>query len=221
MDLSDALTSTSATREFTDEPVDDETIQRILEVARFAPTCGEEGWHVLAIRDRSTREVLITACGPTARRYAAQSSAGEMPLNTIHPTAVDPETIAAVAVPGWVVDPYRHAPVLLVLCLDLSVVASLDAELDRVGLTSGASIYPFAWSILLAARAEGLGGVLTTMPIGDEPALQAALGIPSHVAIAAIIPLGHPVRRVSKLRRDPVEQFARLERWDGPALAGD
>jgi len=50
---------------------------------------------------------------------------------------------------------YRLAPVLLMLCVDLSVIASTDADLDRVGVISGASIYPFAWSILLAARAEG------------------------------------------------------------------
>jgi len=59
---------------------------------------------------------------------------------------------------------------------------------------------------------------LTTMPIGNEPKLQALLGIPPHVAIAAIIPVGHPARQVRKLRRGPVAEFARLERWDGPPL---
>lgn len=219
MELHEALTTTPATREFTEQPVDNATILRILDVARFAPNGGNrQGWHVLVIRDGETREALVAACDPIVRRYAAQGAAGEAPLNTVHPTAVDAETIAATPIPQGMVAHYRAAPVLLMLCLDLSVVASVDAELHRVGVISGASIYPFAWSILLAARAEGLGGVLTTMPIANEPALQAILGIPPHVAIAAVIPLGHPARTVRKLRRGPVAEFARLERWDGPRL---
>ncbi|HEY2833561.1 MAG TPA: nitroreductase family protein [Sporichthyaceae bacterium] len=222
MELHEALTTTPSTREFTEQPVDNETVLRILEVARFAPNGGNrQGWHVLVIRDPDTREALVAACDPIVRRYAAQGAAGEAPLNTIHPTRLDAATIAATPIPAGTVAHYRSAPVLLMLCLDLSVVASTDADLPRVGVISGASIYPFAWSILLAARAEGLGGVLTTMPIGNEPALQAILGIPPHVAIAAILPLGHPARAVSKLRRGPVADFARLERWDGPRLGAD
>jgi nitroreductase len=222
VDLHEALTSTPATREFTDDPVDDATIQRLLEVARFAPNGGNrQGWYVLVVRDSSTREALIDACDPTARRYEAQSTAGEAPLNTITPTRLDAATIAATPLPDRLLVPYRSAPVLLLVCVDLSVVASTDADLDRVGVISGASIYPFVWSILLAARAEGLGGVMTTMPIGNEPALQARLGIPAHVAIAAVLPLGRPVKQVTKLRRGPVAEFARLERWDGPPLGGD
>ena len=39
--------------------------------------------------------------------------------------------------------------------------------------------------------------------------------------LAAVVPLGRPARQVSKLRRGPVEEFARLERWDGPSLGGN
>jgi nitroreductase len=199
--------------------VDDATVQRLLEVARFAPNGGNrQGWHVLVIRDPATREALIDACDPAARRYAAQSAAGEAPWNTVRPPRVDADTIAATPMPDRLLAPYRTAPVLLMVCVDLSVVASVDAELDRVGVISGASIYPFVWSILLAARGEGLGGVMTTMPVSREPVLQARLGIPVHVAIAAVIPLGRPVKQVTTLRRGPVAEFARLERWDGPAL---
>jgi nitroreductase len=83
---------------------------------------------------------------------------------------------------------------------------------------SGASIYPFAWNILLAARNEGFAGTITTMPVAREPELQQLLGIPRHVAVAAVMPLGRPAKQVSRLRRKPVSAFARLERWDGPPL---
>ena len=61
--------------------------------------------------------------------------------------------------------PCLAAPVLLVVCLDLSVVAASDQDLDRIGVISGASVYPFVWNVLLAARNEGYGGVLTTMVV--------------------------------------------------------
>jgi nitroreductase len=112
------------------------------------------------------------------------------------------------------------AALVLVICVDLKVVASTDQELSRVGVISGASIYPFAWNILLAARHEGFGGTITTLAVAQEPKLQELLGIPRHVAVAAVMPLGRPVRLLSKLKRKPVAEFAMRERWGGPALTG-
>jgi nitroreductase len=94
----------------------------------------------------------------------------------------------------------------------------MDSELERVGVISGASIYPFAWNILLAARHEGFAGTITTLAAAQEPALQRLLGLPSHVAVAAVMPLGRPVTTITRLRRKPVEEFAMLERWGGPPL---
>ena len=98
-------------------------------------------------------------------------------------------------------------------------MASTDSELERVGVISGASIYPFAWNVLLAAREEGFGGTITTLAIAEEPKIQALLGIPSHVAVAAVMPLGRPVKPLTKLKRKAVHEFAMLERWGGAPLA--
>jgi nitroreductase len=110
------------------------------------------------------------------------------------------------------------AAVVLVICVDLKVVASTDSELPRVGVISGASIYPFAWNILLAARHEGWAGTITTLAVAQEPALRALLGLPPHVAVATVMPLGRPVRRITKLKRKPVAEFVMLEKWGGPPL---
>ena len=110
------------------------------------------------------------------------------------------------------------AAVVLVICVDLKVVASTDAELDRVGVISGASIYPFAWNVLLAARQEGFAGTITTLAVAQEPKIQALLGIPPHVAVAAVMPLGRPVKQLTRLKRKAVEEFATLERWGGAPL---
>ena len=114
----------------------------------------------------------------------------------------------------------KKAPVVLVFCVDLQVVASTDKNLERVGVISGGSIYPFVWNALLAARNEGFGGTITTLAVAQEPKLQQALNIPSHVAIAAIVPLGKPAKQLSKLRRRPVEDIVRLERFDGAPFKG-
>jgi nitroreductase len=94
-------------------------------------------------------------------------------------------------------------------------VASFDSELDRIGVISGASIYPFVWNILLAARNEGYGGTLTTFAAAREPAVQELIGVPDHFAFSAMLPIGRPVKQLTKLSRKPVDEFLRFERWDG------
>jgi hypothetical protein len=115
-------------------------------------------------------------------------------------------------------EPLLKAAVVLVVCVDLKVVASTDQYLHRVGIISGASIYPFAWSILLSARHEGFGGTITTTVIAEEPKVKDLLGVPPHVAVCAVIPLGRPVRQLKKLRRKQVGEFAVRERWGGDPL---
>ena len=56
-------------------------------------------------------------------------------------------------------------------------------------------MYPFVWNVLLAARNEGVGGVLTTMAVAGEPRVKALFGIPDEYAVAAVVPLGRPHAR--------------------------
>jgi nitroreductase len=220
MDLYEAMRTTFAAREFTDDPLPDETVHAILDRARFAPSGGNrQGWHVIVVRDRATREALAGATIPAAKRYTAQVKAGENPWNTVVPTAVDAATIERTEANPRLIEPVLRAPVVLVICVDLRVVASTDQDLERVGIISGASIYPFAWNILLAARAHGFGGTITTLAVSEEPRLKAALGVPPHVAICAVMPLGRPVKQLTKLRRRPVTEFAVRERWGGAPLS--
>ncbi|HSB40462.1 MAG TPA: nitroreductase family protein [Methylomirabilota bacterium] len=219
MELYDVMRTTFSAREFTPDPLPDEALYRILDRARFAPSGGNrQGWRVIVVRDARTRAGLAAATVPAAKRYAAQVQVGESPWNTIDRTRVDPATIERTPAPPRLIEPVLKAPVVLVVCVDLRVVASMDSELDRVGVISGASIYPFAWNILLAARHEGYGGTITTLAAAREPEVQALLGLPAHVALAAVMPLGRPVKAITKLRRKPVEEFAMLERWGGPPL---
>src|ERR1700755_132024 len=56
MELIDALRSTGSVREFTDQPVDDDTLARLLDTARFAPSGGNaQAWRVVVVRDPRRR----------------------------------------------------------------------------------------------------------------------------------------------------------------------
>ena len=220
MDLYEVMRTTFAARDFTDEPVPDEVIHTILENARFAPSGGNrQGWRVLIVRDEDTKDALGPLIEPTFQRYVAQVQAGEAPWNTINPTRLSEADIANTPVPREMVDKLSHAPVVLLVFVDLSVVASFDSELARIGVISGGSIYPFVWNILLGARNEGFGGTLTTFVGGKEDELKTMLGVPAEYAFAAMIPLGRPVKQLTKLRRKPVEMIAVKERFDGEVFS--
>lgn len=219
MQLYDVMRTTFAAREFTDDPLPDEVLERIFDNARFAPSGGNrQGAHVTVVRDAAVRRRLAELGMPAARRYFAQLQAGEKPWNSIHPSELPQEVIDGTEIPDTFVAPIAKAPVVLVVSVDLTVVAALDQDLDRVGIAGGASVYPLIWNILLAARSEGYGGTITTMAIAAEDEVRSLLGIPALHAVAAVVPLGKPVRQLSKLRRRPVAEFITRDRFDGPAF---
>ena len=104
---------------------------------------------------------------------------------------------------------------VLVFIVDLKVVASADQYLERIGVISGASIYPFVWNVLLGIRQAGFGGTITTLAAAREPDVQALLNIPQYFAVAAVVPIGKPVKQLTKLKRRSVEEIAVHEHFDG------
>jgi nitroreductase len=216
MELSDVMRSTPAVRDFTDDPLPDDILYRILDNARFAPSGGNrQGVRVIVVRDQDTRSALAELARPAARRYAAQLAHGESPWNPLQPPAADASAIDATEAPAQMWTTLRDAPVVLVFTLDLGVVAATDQDLNRIAVVPGASVYPMVWNVLLAARNEGYGGVPTTMVIAEEPRAKELLGVPEQYALAAFVPLGKPVRQVTKLKRRSVEEFVTRERFDG------
>jgi nitroreductase len=221
MELYDVMRTTAAVREFTDDPLPDGVLHTILDNARFAPSGGNrQGTRVVIVRDSATRERLVEITTPGARRYHAQRHAGETPWSAYAASHVTDEQVDRTPVPASVSEPIRRAAVVLVVCVDLRAVAALDKDLDRVGLVAGASVYPFVWNVLLAARNEGFGGTITTMAVAQEPALKELLGIPDPYAVAAVVPLGKPVKQLRKLTRAEVGELTHLEHWSGGPLQG-
>lgn len=227
VDLLDTLRSTGTIREFTDAPVADDTVAKILDSARFAPNGGNaQAWHVVLVKNPDLRSRLRDLYRPGWRDYLAMGAAGLRPWAPTNDRAAEadalesvPEQVTVAADQGFAAGLDR-VPVLLAVFADLSALAAVDRDLDRYSFAGGASIYPFVWNILLAARAEGLGGVLTTMLIRQENEVKRLLDAPPHWALAAVLALGHPVRQPTRLRRRPVGSFTTVDSVDGPALSG-
>ena len=227
MDLLDTLRTTGATRQFRDAPVPDDVLSRILDTARFAPSGGNsQGWHVVVVKDPTKRRALRDLYLTGWYQYVAMSAAGLRPWSPINDRDAEAAAIAgatkiaadAAAGPGGFAEHLHEVPVLLALFVDFGAVAAVDRDFDRYQFAGGASIYPFAWNLMLAARAEGLGGVMTTMCIHEEPAVKALLGAPDRFALATVIALGYPIKEITRLRRAPVETFTTIDSVDGAPL---
>ena len=67
-------------------------------------------------------------------------------------------------------------------------------------------------------RQERLSLQGTTFAGGREAQLQTLLGVPEHYAFAAMVPLGKPLKQLTKLRRKPVASIAFKEHFDGEPL---
>ena len=91
-------------------------------------------------------------------------------------------------------------------------IALMDGDLDRPAMTGGASVYPFCWSLLLAARAAAWAASSRRSCRGAEPDAAPLLGLPDDHALAATIFLGHPTQQPTRLTRQP----GRVVRHDRP-----
>lgn len=232
MDLIETLRTTGAVRQFEDRPVGRDVMARVLDTARFAPNGGnQQSWHVILVEDPALRAGVRDLYVPGWLEYlemradgiqpwapVGDRTAGDAAIDRATATIADgdPEAIAAAA--GEFAAHFDQVPVMAVVVADLRMLAATDRDLGRYTLVGGASVYPFVWSILLAGRAEGLGGVVTTMVVTREPEVKALLAIPDHFAIAAVLAMGYPVKQPTRLRRDPVESFTTIDTFTGTPL---
>jgi nitroreductase len=227
MELRAALRTTGAVREFEDAPVPDDTLYRILDTARFAPNGGNrQAWRVVVVRDPDLRREMRDQYLPGWYEYLAQVGAGLTPWAVVTDRELEARSIAqasevaaaAEAGPGGFAEHFDQVPAMVVLLADLTRLATVDRGGGPYTMVGGASIYPFAWSILLAARDEELAGVMTTMVVRNAESVRQLLHVPESHLVAGVVALGRPVHRPTKLRREPVERFATVDFFDGDPL---
>ena len=176
--------------------------RQILDDARFAPSGGNrQAWHVIIVKDDRRRRALRDLYLDGWHDYVAHVLAGLVPFSPLaseedRAVALSKRDAAiAASDPDGFPETLENVPVMLVICADLSALAATDRDLGRYQIAGGASIYPFVWNVLLAARSRRLGGVMTTIATRNESGVREVLDIPQDQIVASIVALGHPASR--------------------------
>jgi nitroreductase len=214
-DLYEVMRQAPSTRYFTDEPVSKETLQRVLDNARFAPSGGNrQGWRVIVITDRDTRRRLRELYEPSWMDYTEQNGARALLDAPEPPPGIPAGRLRMLKGADEFAHTFDEVPVHLVPCVEIDALAITDQMLERPSIVGGASIYPFVQNVLLGLRAEGLGAAFTTLLAPAEPQVRELLNIPDGFAVAGHISVGHRADPwPTKLSRKPVGEFAFAERY--------
>jgi nitroreductase len=201
MDLTEAMRTQRAIRRLKTDPVDDELLLRCLELATRAPSgANRQPAEFILVREPAAKAAL----GRLYRQaWSVYGGIGKRLYGTNEKTR---RIIAAV---DWQVDHWEEVPVVVVACLrGVALPIPGVARSSRYG-----SIYPAIQNFLLAARAEGLGAALTTLPVYSQWAARRILGIPWNIEPVAAIPVGWPRGRYGPTTRRPVERSVHVDRY--------
>jgi nitroreductase len=173
--------SQRAHRSLLSDPVGDELIEEILAAATHAPSAeNRQPWVFVVVRDTGrrqriaalVRELWASGIGEMARERSSQRLHAD--------------------VDRWATSGLADAPVLIVVCGDTSAA-------EEFLLPS--SIFPAVQNLLLAAQALGLGSLLSTLPIVGGDRLREIVELPASIVPMAVIPIGHPARRLTPPKR--------------------
>ena len=210
MDIYEALYTTRMMRKLRPDPIPLDTQARILDAAVRAPNGGNtQRWHFLAVDDPK----LIHEFGELFRQARAleyeKFRTGMGPMVAPAPGA-DPaahaETMRRMKGSGvYLADHFEEVPLLLFVF-----------AIDDLG---GANIYPAIWSALLAARAEGVGGVMTMVLRNFNDRVNELLGVPAEEGwtMSAMLALGYPRGKWGvAANRHPVHEVSSRNRWGAP-----
>jgi nitroreductase len=206
MPLADAMQTQRAVRRLRSDPVDDETVLALLQLAVKAPTgSNSQNWEFIVVRDPDVKHQLARLnrqAWSLYRRVARRQARGDLSQARI---------LAAVQ---WQADHFEDAPVIVVACLRGRRWPGSMAASAHFG-----SVFPATQNLLLAARALGLGAALTTLPLWSTSLARRTLSLPRDVTPCAVIPLGWPLRGgYGPTTRRPAEEITHLDRYGNRAF---
>lgn len=206
MDFFDVVHTQRAIRRLEPDPIPPDVIRQVLEAAICAPSGGNrQGWTFIVVRDAAVRSRIAALY----RESFAQLVASVPTYRQATKAPADSPDRKMIESAQHLADHMAEVPVLILACI------ATDGA--RPGLTSGASIYPAAQNIMLAARALGIGSTLTTVHHRFRHAeVKAALGVPDDVEVAALIPLGYPRGKFGRPPRRPLSEVVYADRWGTP-----
>jgi nitroreductase len=213
VELLDGIMTARAMRRFTDEPVAEEQIWTCLRAAVQAPSGGNiQPYQFVVVTSQDTKDRLAEVYLRAWRRYgAAVAAAVDGRFRTEDERRAWERNVAA---SDHLATHLASVPVLvLVLMPDIEMTAEDDQGVMDVGPTY-ASVYPAVQNFVLAARAQGLGTVLTTVFRIHEDEVRAICAIPERYRVVALLPLGHPRGRFGIAPRPrPAEAVTSWDRY--------
>ncbi|OBJ49690.1 nitroreductase family protein [Mycobacterium asiaticum] len=203
-DIWEVLSTARTIRRFTDQPVDDATLTRCLQAARWAPSgANAQGWRFVVLRSPEQRAVVAKA--------AAQALAVIEPVYGMSRPAPDDTSRRARTNRATYELHDRAGEFTSVLFAQIRYPTASE-------LLLGGSIFPAMQNFLLAARAQGLGACMTSWAsYGGERLLREAVGVPDDWMLAGHIVVGWPKGNHGPVRRRPLAEAVNLDRWDRPA----
>ena len=196
-DIFKAMHSQRAIRKLKNDCISNEIVNTLLEAAIRAPSgSNQQNWKFVVIRDSKVK----TSIGAYYSK-AWELAYGDSATVTRN---IDSKVKSSAA---YLADHLDQAPVLIMACV--------QHDGSKETLTRGSSIYPAVQNILLAARALGIGSVLTTLHRRYEKEIKHLLGIPDNVDTAALLPIGYPSGEESygPSKRKPVNKVSYNEKW--------
>ena len=229
--IMDVLASMRAMRRLRPDPVPDELLEELVRAGTWAPS-GSDGqlYSFVVVTDRDRMARLAELWRDAETTYEAL--AGHMV-----PDFDDPAHQRMAAALRHQRDHFHETPAVIVACYQKALPPTKELldprRLGRVARTLGwrrirmlasglgasqnlaeaSSIYPAVQNILLAARAHGLGAVVTVWHLFNLPDWREALGVPDDVGIYAVIPVGWPSGNLGPVRRRPLDEVLHWQRW--------
>jgi nitroreductase len=199
MDIFEAMGTARAIRYLKPDPVSDDLIDKLIWAATRAPSPGNsQGWDFLVVTDADKKAAIGDAI------VAAMSPRLGVPDNA------DRTTRLMMAGAKNLANTIGTAPVLVLVCGGVVYPPGQPRE-----SFTWSAIYPAAQDIILAARALGLGSTFTTFHGVAEPVIRETLGVPDHIRIGCLIPIGWPDREFGPVKRHDIDKFIHRNGWQG------
>ncbi len=196
-DLHTFLRTRRSVRRFKHEAVQAATIQRILETATFAPSAHNlQPWRFAILTSLEAKSHLAEAI---TARFREDMLADGMPETDIH--ARIERTVRRA----------REAPVIIVLCRDLTRVDPQPDEVSRQAeiIMGVQSVATAGLQLLLAAHAEGLAGTWICWPLFAPQETLTTLNLPVDWEPQGMFFLGYPAENPAAPERVGQEEIVK------------
>jgi len=197
-DLHSFLRTRRSIRRFKPDPVPDSIIQTVIHTATFAPSAhNRQPWRFVVIAD------------PGAKSKLSQQMTAEFQRD-LEKDNLPPEAIQKKLKRSH--ERIIGAPVVIILCVDMTEMDEYpDAQRKRSEyIIATQSTANAGMQLLLAAHAEGLGGVWVCSPVFAQKPVQTALDIPKTWEPQALFLLGYPVSIPDTRERKPIEEVTKF-----------